>query len=130
MKTTVFDDSPRDSAREAKSTPDLVERLHDEIAANGPMTFARFMDAALYDPTHGYYRSDERRPGRGGDFLTAPEATPLFGITIARQIAECWERLGSPGQFVVREYGGGVGGGLLWSAGGGGEGCNGEVGAC
>ena len=110
MKTTVFDDSPRDSAREAKSTPDLVERLHDEIAANGPMTFARFMDAALYDPTHGYYRSDERRPGRGGDFLTAPEATPLFGITIARQIAECWERLGSPGQFVVREYGAGIGG--------------------
>ena len=92
------------------SEPELVKRLRDEIATGGPISFARFMETALYDPAHGYYRSPERRPGRGGDFLTAPEATPLFGITIARQIAECWERLGSPGQFVVREYGAGIGG--------------------
>src|SRR6478735_11818078 len=94
----------------AESSPLIVARLWDEIATGGPITFARFMDVALYDPEAGYYRATERRPGRGGDFLTAPEATPLFGIAVSRQIAECWERLGSPAQFVVREYGAGVGG--------------------
>src|SRR6478609_11922446 len=94
----------------AESSPLIVTRLRDEIAACGAITFARFMDVALYDSEDGYYRAAERRPGRGGDFLTAPEATPLFGITVSRQIAECWERLGSPAQFVLREYGAGVGG--------------------
>jgi SAM-dependent MidA family methyltransferase len=93
------------------SNPVLVEAIRDEIGANGGrITFARFMELALYHPTHGYYLSPERRPGRGGDFLTAPEASPFFGLTIARQIAECWERLGRPARFVVREYGAGVGG--------------------
>jgi SAM-dependent MidA family methyltransferase len=93
------------------SNPALVALIHDEIAANGGrITFARFMDLALYHPEHGYYLSAERRPGRGGDFLTAPEATPYFGITLARQIAEFWERLGRPDPFDVREYGAGIGG--------------------
>ncbi|MGH2603021.1 MAG: class I SAM-dependent methyltransferase, partial [Dehalococcoidia bacterium] len=81
-----------------------------EIEREGRITFARFMELALYHPEHGYYLAAERRPGRKGDFLTAPEATPLFGLTLARQIAECWERLGRPAPFVVREYGAGVGG--------------------
>lgn len=68
---------------------------------------------ALYHPDWGYYRAAQRRPGRSGDFLTAPEAHPFFGITLARQIAECWERLDRPDPFVVREYGPGVGG-LAW----------------
>jgi SAM-dependent MidA family methyltransferase len=87
-----------------------VEQLRARIAASGPITFAAFMEVALYDPDHGYYRRPERRPGRGGDFLTAPEATPLFGITLARQMADCWERLGSPDRFTIREYGAGIGG--------------------
>ncbi|MDQ3466915.1 MAG: SAM-dependent methyltransferase [Chloroflexota bacterium] len=91
--------------------PALVAALRAEIAANrGTITFARFMEVALYDPAHGYYLSAERRPGRGGDFLTAPETHPFFGITLARQIQECWQRLGRPDRFVVREYGAGVGG--------------------
>jgi SAM-dependent MidA family methyltransferase len=89
----------------------LVEVIRSEIfAAGGQITFARFMELALYHPEHGYYFSLERRPGRGGDFLTAPEASPYFGLTIARQVAECWERLERPARFVVREYGAGVGG--------------------
>jgi SAM-dependent MidA family methyltransferase len=71
------------------------------------------MELALYHPVWGYYRSARRRPGRPGDFLTAPEAHPFFGIALARQIAECWERLGRPHPFVVREYGAGIGG-LAW----------------
>ncbi len=77
---------------------------HDRI------TLAEFMEFALYHPETGYYLSAERKPGRGGDFLTSPEASPLFGITLARQVVECWERLGSPAEFAVREYGSGVGG--------------------
>jgi SAM-dependent MidA family methyltransferase len=93
------------------SNPALVATIRDEIVANGGrITFARFMELALYHPEHGYYLARERRPGRGGDYLTAPEASPFFGLTIARQIAECWERLGRPTRFVVREYGAGVGG--------------------
>ena len=78
--------------------------------AGGRMTLARFMELALYHPELGYYLSPERKPGRGGDFLTSPEASPLFGITIARQIVECWDRLDRPADFSVREYGSGVGG--------------------
>jgi SAM-dependent MidA family methyltransferase len=77
---------------------------------HGAITFARFMELALYHDPDGYYRSAARRPGRGGDFLTAPEMHPLFGIALSRQIAECWERLGRPSPFVVREFGAGVGG--------------------
>lgn len=93
-----------------ESNPALVEIIRGEIARRGRITFARFMELALYHPEHGYYLSPERRPGRGGDFLTAPEASPLFGLTLARQIAECWERLGRPAPFVAREYGAGAGG--------------------
>lgn len=89
----------------------IVEAMRAAIvAAGGQITFAQFMDLALYYPERGYYLTAERRPGRGGDFLTAPETHPFFGMTLARQIAECWERLGRPDPFVVRETGAGIGG--------------------
>ncbi len=87
----------------------LVEAIQAEIAAAGRIPFARFMELALYHPEHGYYLTPERRPGRGGDFLTAPEASPYFGLALARQIADAWERLGRPERFDVREYGAGTG---------------------
>jgi len=90
--------------------PDLIVAMREEIERDGAITFARFMELALYHPDAGYYRTPERRPGRGGDFITAPEIHPFFGITIASQIAELWEFLGRPDPFVVREYGPGVGG--------------------
>ena len=87
----------------------LVARIHDEIARDGPITFARFMDLALYDPDGGYYRAEAARPGRDGDFLTAPEAHPIFGAALARAVADAWDRLGRPDPFVLREYGAGTG---------------------
>ncbi len=102
---------PRDPITPEIGSAPLIEIIRNEMTEQGGrMTFARFMELALYHPVHGYYLAPERRPGRPGDFLTAPEATPYFGLTLARQIAECWERLGKPAQFEVREYGGGVGG--------------------
>ncbi len=87
----------------------LLERIRDEIAAQGPMPFVRFMDLALYDPDGGYYRAAAARPGRGGDFITAPELHPIFGATLARAVLETWERLGRPDPFVVIEHGAGEG---------------------
>lgn len=89
--------------------PVLVERLRAEIERDGPVTFARFMEVALYDPERGYYRTEPDRPTREGDFLTAPEMHPIFGRTLARQLAECWERLGRPDPFTVVEHGAGSG---------------------
>ena len=88
---------------------DLAVRIRDEIARTGPITFARFMDLALYDPDGGYYRAEAARPGHAGDFLTASETHPIFGAALARGLTEVWERLGQPGPFVLRELGAGTG---------------------
>jgi SAM-dependent MidA family methyltransferase len=87
----------------------LVARIRGEIERDGPITFARFMELALYDPDGGYYRSETARPGRDGDFLTAPEAHPIFGAALSRAVADAWDRLGRPDPFVLREYGAGTG---------------------
>jgi len=92
----------------------LAARIRAEIEATGPMTFARFMELALHDPDGGYYRSEEARPGHAGDFLTAPEAHPIFGHAVANQLTEIWGRLDRPDPFVVHEHG--AGGGALAEA--------------
>jgi SAM-dependent MidA family methyltransferase len=91
------------------SDPVLVERIAAEIERDGPMTFARFMELALYEPEHGYYRASSARPGRGGDFLTAPEAHPIFGRALARHVVDAWQAIGKPASFVIREHGAGSG---------------------
>ncbi|HYL40229.1 MAG TPA: SAM-dependent methyltransferase, partial [Candidatus Binatus sp.] len=88
----------------------LVAHIRDEIGARGPMTFARFMELALYDPDAGYYATGAGGPGRAGDFLTAPEAHPIFGWAIARRLEQAWDQLSRPDPFVVREHGSGAGG--------------------
>jgi SAM-dependent MidA family methyltransferase len=88
---------------------ELAGRIRAGIERDGPMTFARFMELALYDPLGGYYRAAAARPGRGGDFLTAPETHPIFGATLARGLTEVWQQLGRPEPFVLREYGAGTG---------------------
>jgi SAM-dependent MidA family methyltransferase len=67
------------------------------------------MDLALYEPDGGYYRAEAARPGRDGDFLTAPEAHPIFGAALTRAVGDAWDRLGRPETFVFREYGAGTG---------------------
>ena len=95
--------------RWAESRAPLVERIRDEILAAGPLTFARFMELALYDPTDGYYARSADRPTRTGDYLSAPELHPIFGAAIARQVGECWERLGRPAALTLREEAAGSG---------------------
>ncbi|MDP2810278.1 MAG: SAM-dependent methyltransferase [Rhodocyclaceae bacterium] len=63
--------------------------IADEIRAGGGwLSFARYMELALYLPGLGYYAGGRRKFGEGGDFTTAPELTPLFGQALARQIAQ------------------------------------------
>jgi len=101
-------DAPTDLS-DVGEDADLLERIRDEIRRTGPMPFARFMELALYDPDGGYYRSAQARPGRQGDFVTAPELHPIFGATLATAIEEIWRRMGEPAPFVVRELGAGTG---------------------
>jgi len=88
---------------------ELLDRIREAIQRDGPMSFARFMELALYAPDGGYYRGPAVRPGRDGDFITAPELHPIFGATLATAIEEIWQRLGEPAPFVVRELGAGTG---------------------
>lgn len=67
----------------------LVERIRAELRARRNwMSFARFMELALYEPRLGYYAAGSAKLGPGGDFVTAPELGPLFAQTLAAQVAE------------------------------------------
>ena len=66
----------------------LARTVAQEIAAGGGwLSFARYMELALYAPGLGYYMAGARKLGTGGDFVTAPEISPLFGRALARQLA-------------------------------------------
>lgn len=93
-----------------ESASTLHNLLTNRIRENGPITFASFMETALYHPNFGYYRQPERKPGRAGDFITSPELHPFFGNTLARQVAETWDALDQPQHLIVREHGASSGG--------------------
>jgi SAM-dependent MidA family methyltransferase len=66
----------------------LQQLIATEIAQHsGAISFARFMELALYAPRLGYYSGGAAKLGRDGDFTTAPEITPLFGAAVARAAA-------------------------------------------
>ncbi|HET8568549.1 MAG TPA: SAM-dependent methyltransferase [Candidatus Limnocylindria bacterium] len=88
--------------------PALAEKLVSRIRARGPLTFAEYMDAALYDPEHGYYTT-HARIGFEGDYLTSPELGPMFGRSLARAAADLWSALGKPAQWDLVEAGAGRG---------------------
>jgi len=68
---------------------ELQTLIHAEIAKGGSwISFARYMELVLYAPGLGYYSAGSRKLGAAGDFITAPELSPLFGRTLARQLAE------------------------------------------
>jgi len=85
----------------------LAQRLRRRIRETGPITFADFMDAALYDPDAGFY--SRHGVGEGGDFVTSPHVSPVFGLLLARQLEEMWELLERPEPFWLIEAGAGDG---------------------
>jgi SAM-dependent MidA family methyltransferase len=97
---------PQPSPEAAEASRALHEHIAAEIsAAGGWISFARYMELALYTPGLGYYSGGARKFGAAGDFITAPELTPLFAQTLAAQ-AEQVMRVSVPH---VIEAGGGSG---------------------
>ena len=88
---------------------ELAEIILDRIRSDGEMTFASFMEAALYEPDLGYYTSPGRKVGAEGDFYTSMNVHGAFGRMIAKEICRFWELLGSPADFTVAEAGAGGG---------------------
>jgi SAM-dependent MidA family methyltransferase len=80
--------------------------LRDRIRREGSISFAAFMEAALYDPEEGYY-SRGAPIGEGGDFVTSPSVSPAFAATLARRFADDAGLLEGPLDFV--EVGAGMG---------------------
>jgi SAM-dependent MidA family methyltransferase len=85
--------------------PALTELIRAEIEARGPVSFAWFMEQALYHPTHGYYSSGRASIGRKGDYFTNVSVGPLFGQLWAAQFAEIWRKLGGIDNFCIVEQG-------------------------
>ena len=80
---------PLPSAEAQAHSNKLCDLIRGDIAAQvGWIPFSRFMELALYAPGLGYYSAGARKFGPGGDFITAPEISPLFGRTLARQVAD------------------------------------------
>jgi SAM-dependent MidA family methyltransferase len=83
----------------------LLERIGAELERAGNwISFARYMELALHEPGLGYYAGGARKFGAGGDFVTAPELSPLFGRALARQIMQILQ----PGEAIL-EFGAGSG---------------------
>ena len=84
---------------------ELIQIIRTEIGLNGPISFARFMELALYHPGCGYYAGGRANIGRRGDFFTNVSVGSLFGKLLAVQFAEIWEKLGRPHDFEIVEQG-------------------------
>jgi SAM-dependent MidA family methyltransferase len=86
----------------------LARKLELLIQANGPMSVADYMALCLGDPAHGYYMT--RDPfGSGGDFITAPEVSQMFGEIVGAWLIEAWLRSGRPTPVRLVELGPGRG---------------------
>jgi len=93
--------------------PQLLAEITREIVANGPISFARFMELALYHPQFGYYvrpvEETKERIGWSGDFYTSSDVHPILGQALAKQARQLDEALGHPNPFTVVEMGPGKG---------------------
>jgi len=85
----------------------LLDCIVDEINAEGKISFARYMALALYHPQWGYYRTALQKFGPEGDFITAPELSPLFGECVARWCQAEMQALNRPA--CILEFGAGSG---------------------
>lgn len=84
----------------------LFKRICEQISQHGAIPFTEFMQEALYAPNTGYYTAGLQKFGLGGDFITAPELTTLFGYTLANQCHQVLATLNNP---IIFEFGAGSG---------------------
>ena len=97
---------PEPSADALSASQALESLIRDDIRAHQQwISFARFMELALYAKGLGYYAGGAAKLGKGGDFTTAPEMSSLFGATLAQFAAS----LDLPSPLQVLEFGAGTG---------------------
>jgi SAM-dependent MidA family methyltransferase len=84
----------------------LTQTLRTYLQQHGPMSFASFMQRALYTPSLGYYNARVAPLGKAGDFVTAPELTPLFGQSLANAVHTVLATFPHP---ILFEFGAGSG---------------------
>ena len=87
----------------------LLKTLATSMRVRGPMTIKEFMTSALTHPVHGYYMQQGEVFGRGGDFVTSPEVSQVFGELLGVWCVASWERLGRPSKLRLIEMGPGRG---------------------
>jgi SAM-dependent MidA family methyltransferase len=104
---------PRPSPEAEAHSERLRRHIAEQIAAAGGwIGFDRYMDLALYAPGLGYYTAGARKIGDsqvGGDFVTAPEISPLYGYAIATQVAQVLSDIGQGKSGRLLEFGAGTG---------------------
>lgn len=99
---------PALTAEEAAHSQQLTEAIREAIErAGGWLSFERFMEMALYEPALGYYSAGATKLGAAGDFVTAPEVSPLFSRCLAAQCEQVLRALGD--QADILELGAGSG---------------------
>lgn len=97
---------PEPDARARAHSRRLAAHIREQIAAEGPLPFDRYMELALYAPGLGYYSAGSRKFGAGGDFITAPELGPAF----AHALGHCLQQAtAGMDQWQLLEIGGGSG---------------------
>ncbi|MEY4699802.1 MAG: hypothetical protein RIR85_1222 [Pseudomonadota bacterium] len=99
------------SAEETSHSQILANKIKAEILANnGQISFAKYMEMALYTPGLGYYAAGAAKFGKQGDFVTAPEISPLFGATIVQTILPALSHLQQESlPLQILEFGAGSG---------------------
>lgn len=99
-------DLPTPPAALAEHAERVRDHIREVVQKNGgELSFCRFMELALYAPNLGYYSVGNQKLGVGGDFVTAPEISPLFSFALARQVAQVLQQSGGD----VLEFGAGSG---------------------
>jgi SAM-dependent MidA family methyltransferase len=104
--TDAVSNLPQLQPDEARHGALVLQALRDAIAAHGDwLAFDDYLRIVLYAPGLGYYSAGSAKLGRGGDFVTAPELSGLFGRCVARQCAQVLQQCGGD----VLELGAGTG---------------------
>src|ERR1700719_4169368 len=87
----------------------LQQLIIERVQREGPLTFAEYMQMALYEPGYGYYVTGPAKMGWEGDYFTSSDVSDFFAHCLGRQLLKIWQEIGEPETFYVMEQGSGRG---------------------